>query len=810
MEGIYWLRLGGIMALFLGSIYVLLPTFLQEDLESRLANAAGQVDTTGEAKPDLSVAFDVTGGRPEAVAEVLETRLDAAGINVAEIMPGADSLDVKLSLGDPAAVVRLAARRGAPALFAVPMPEELPTELPEAADLSGLPAEVAKRIEGLELAQQVATADALRSWARKGVPVDWAPLPGGVAKATAGEEGVISLKLAAALPEGQPLALLALDDTVTGVVMKAGGGHRFVELTREVGGTTLSDPDATALLVSGPLPGQLKEVVEEAQPEEAVDDKTAEPVAESNVPDWLLGILPDTSMNLGLDLQGGIDLTLQVDLQEAILGQVARDTTYMADRAAKEGVDVDAAPVHNQPLIELTSDASLADLSVFMQEQFGADYVYSESDGTTHFFAMSDTRQKAVEDQSIEQVLETLRKRVDETGVKEPSIVKKGGGRINVQLPGMVDVKAAVDAIGTTAILQFRMVDEDFDDAVLQEIISKAADALPEDQFLDDELLNVWLWDRKQSLLDRDRIILWEYDTAPDGTETRLRALPLMNKVLLTGNDVNDAGVGWDQNQIPYVSMEFKPRGGQVFCDVTGEAVGKRFAIILDDKIMSAPSIRERICGGAARIEMSSSVEPMKEAKTLALVLRTGALDAPVVVASVRHVGATLGADSIRSGSIAAAVGGFVVLIFMALWYRTSGLIADVALVVNILLVLGSLALFGATLTLPGIAGIALTAGMAVDANIIIYERIREELRLGVHPRKAVDTGFDKAVVAVLDANITTAIAGIVLYSYGTGPIKGFAVTLLIGIVTTLISALFVTRTLMELVTRSSTARLRI
>jgi preprotein translocase subunit SecD len=200
----------------------------------------------------------------------------------------------------------------------------------------------------------------------------------------------------------------------------------------------------------------------------------------------------------------------------------------------------------------------------------------------------------------------------------------------------------------------------------------------------------------------------------------------------------------------------------------------------------------------------------MGEAQTLALVLRTGSLDAPVVIAQVRSVGPSLGADSIRKGRTATIFGLGVVLVFMVGWYRTAGVMADIALTVNLLLVLALLALFGATLTLPGIAGIALTIGMAVDANIIIYERIREELKLGALPRKAVDTGFEKAMVAVLDANITTGIAGIVLFSYGTGPIKGFAVTLLIGIITTLVTALFVTRTLMGLLTRSSTARLKI
>ena len=807
MEGIYWLRLGGIMALLFGSIYVLLPTVFQEDLESRLETAAGEVDTTEAAGPDLDMAFEVRGGDGDALADALNVRLDAASISTTGVAYDGDVIVVDLGPGaDRADIARLASRRGARALFAVPLPEG---EAPAAVDLSGLPAGVTAWLGTLPAPQQAAWSDALRGAARTDVGAEQVALDASITKVQPAEGGVLRAKLSAPLGDGVPAALVAIDDTITGVVFPGEGGLLFEELTREVGGTTLSDPDARALLVSGPLPGQLEEAPE-VEAAEATDDAAgADEVATSMVPEWVLGMLPDTSMNLGLDLQGGIDLTLQVDLQEAVLGQVARDTTFLADRAAKEGLTLQAQPVHGQPQIEVSSDATLADVTAFLRQEFQSDYIYSESDGAIHIYEMAATRQKGVEDQSIEQVLETLRKRVDETGVKEPSIVKKGGGRINVQLPGMVDVKSAVDAIGTTAILEFRMVDEEFDDAVLQEIISKAADALPEDQFLDDELLNVWLWDRNQALLDRDRIILWEYDEDAEG-ERRLRALPLLNKVLLTGNDVNDAGVGWDQNQIPYVSMEFKPRGGQVFCDVTGEAVGKRFAIVLDDKIMSAPSIRERICGGAARIEMSSSAEPMKDAKTLALVLRTGALDAPVVVASVRHVGATLGADSIRSGSLAAGIGSAVVLVFMALWYRSAGLIADFALVVNILLVLGCLALFGATLTLPGIAGIALTAGMAVDANIIIYERIREELRLGVHPRKAVDVGFDKAIVAVLDANITTAIAGIVLFSYGTGPIKGFAVTLLIGIITTLVSALFVTRTLMELVTRSSAARLRI
>jgi preprotein translocase subunit SecD len=247
-----------------------------------------------------------------------------------------------------------------------------------------------------------------------------------------------------------------------------------------------------------------------------------------------------------------------------------------------------------------------------------------------------------------------------------------------------------------------------------------------------------------------------------------------------------------------------------VFCTVTGEHVKDRFAIILDGEVKSAPQIRERICGGRASIELGSSLDALMEAETLALVLRTGSLNAPVSVGEVRQVGSTLGKDAINAGAYATLIGSILVLVFMSLWYRTAGILANMALGLNVLLVFSVLSLFGATLTLPGIAGVALTIGMAVDANIIIYERIREELKLGQHARKAVETGFEKGVVAVLDANVTTAIAGVVLFSYGTGPIKGFAVTLLIGIATTLTTALFVNRTFMELATRSSTARLRI
>jgi preprotein translocase subunit SecD len=243
---------------------------------------------------------------------------------------------------------------------------------------------------------------------------------------------------------------------------------------------------------------------------------------------------------------------------------------------------------------------------------------------------------------------------------------------------------------------------------------------------------------------------------------------------------------------------------------VTGQNVGKRFAIVLDDEMRSAPVIREKIAGGMASIEMGGGgyQEQLADASVLSLVLRTGALPAPVTIAEVRVVGATLGHDAIVDGVEATFIGGLLVLLFMFVYYKSIGFVADIALTMNVIFIMALLAAFGATLTLPGIAGIALTIGMAVDANIIIFERIREELRLGKTARAAVDAGFDKAVSAVLDANITTFIAGVVLFSYGSGPIKGFAVTLMIGIVTTLFSAIFVSRTMLDLLTRKAATRL--
>ncbi len=529
---------------------------------------------------------------------------------------------------------------------------------------------------------------------------------------------------------------------------------------------------------------------------------------------WIDGLLPDTEFNLGIDLAGGIDLTLVVEVEEAVLSSVHRDTRPLKEALQREGISVEEVRrMRGQAalLVRLTEGENLADLRFFMQQRYNG-YSYEGTQDRDsmeyHVFLLTDESADYIRKRAVEQALETLRERVNETGVKEPTIMQKGGNRITVQLPGMDNIQEAVAAIGTTAVLEFMMVDEDVPVDTVEKVLLEAERQLDPANYNDDRALSDWLV-RTGRIPDGDRL-LWRYDKDVEGKEMRVNALVVKDQIVLTGDDINDAHVSMNQYNEPYVSLAFKPRGARIFSEVTGQNVGKRFAIVLDSKMRSAPVIREKIAGGMASIEMGGGgyQEQLADASVLSLVLRTGALPAPVTIAEVRVVGATLGADAISSGVNATFLGGFLVLAFMIFYYRGIGVVADIALALNVIFILALLAAFGATLTLPGIAGIALTIGMAVDANIIIFERIREELRLGKTARAAVDAGFDKAVSAVLDANITTFIAGVVLFSYGTGPIKGFAVTLMIGIATTLFSAIFVSRTMLDLLTRKAATRL--
>ena len=543
------------------------------------------------------------------------------------------------------------------------------------------------------------------------------------------------------------------------------------------------------------------------------------PEVEEEAP-WYMQLLPDAELSLGLDLQGGIDMTLQVEVDEAVISSVKRDVGPLETAAESEGLELgDVRRARGEPtlLIEDTDTIDRGNLDLFMQKRFPT-YAYDSSrelfEKTYFAYRLTDEEIEEIKKRSVEQALETLRSRIDETGVKEPSIVLKGGSRINVQLPGIEDPDTAIEIIGKAAVLEFQLVDEETmkDQADLDKAVLSAQSSLDPEIYNDDEALSDYL--RREGKIPDKTVLMWEYVKGEDGEEVRSEQgyYVLYEEIILTGDDINDASVAMDQYNMPYTAMEFKPRGAKIFGDVTGENVGRRFAIVLDDRIQSAPVIREKIGGGRASIESGVGDYNMalQEASVLSLVLRTGALPAPVTIGEIRQVGASLGEDAIEQGQEATVIGFGLVLAFMLLYYRKAGVVSVLALMSNVLLVFALLAGAGATLTLPGIAGIALTIGMAVDCNIIIYERIREELRLGKNARAAVGTGFDKALLAVLDANITTFIAGVVLYTYGTGPIRGFAVTLMIGIITTLFTGIFLSRTLMDFLTRKASSRLSI
>lgn len=492
------------------------------------------------------------------------------------------------------------------------------------------------------------------------------------------------------------------------------------------------------------------------------------PSITSNLPEIWQKYLPNDKIHLGLDLQGGMHLVLEIDTDKALentLDRISNDLkeTLMDNKIRfrnlkrKEGAAIS---------IDLPDGASKTAFEKIIKERYpDIEIASSEVQGgvETIFLRMLERRKKEIKKQTVEQSLETIRNRVDQFGVTEPEIIPQGEDRIVVQLPGIKDPARAKNLIGKTALLEFKLVD---DEHSIEEALKGN---VPDGSVL-------------------------AYENRLDRQSGRRITVPILlkSKTLLTGGYLESAHVKIsDRFGEPYVAIKFNSQGAKDFDRITTENVKKRLAIVLDGTVHSAPVIQERISGGDAQITGAFS---MDEAKDLAIVLRAGALPAPVSIIEERTVGPSLGQDSIDKGLWSVIIGGIIVMIFMIVYYRLSGLIANIALIMNIVLILGVLAAFKATLTLPGIAGIVLTIGMAVDANILIFERIREELRAGKTPRAAVDAGYSKAFLTILDTNITTLIAALFLFGFGTGPIKGFAVTLSVGIAATMFTAVFVTR----------------
>ena len=487
---------------------------------------------------------------------------------------------------------------------------------------------------------------------------------------------------------------------------------------------------------------------------------------------------------LGLDLQGGMHLVLEVQTEKAVETTLERIADDIKREIEEEDYEVDRvrADVENKTVTVLMVDAiDLKPVEEIMNNHTA--YLQNEGmvrEGRGYLFRLSKEEEIKIEQNAVSQGLETIRNRVDQFGVSEPTILAQGERRILVQLPGIKDADRAIKLIGKTAQLEFKLINESVSP---QTAINGA---MPEGSEI--------LYKREKSI--------------ETGEVTKTPFL-VKKRTALTGETLSGAEVRYDSDfNEPYVAITFDSIGAMIFQEVTRANVKKRLAIVLDDNIYSAPVIQEEIGGGRAQITGQFTTE---EARDLAIILRAGALPAPVVILENRTVGPSLGKDSIEQGVRSIFLGAILVIVFIAIYYKLSGLIAVTALMLNLVLILGAQAYFGAALTLPGIAGMLLTVGMAIDANVLIFERIREEVRVGKTVRAAIDAGFAKALSTIVDANITTFIAAVVLFQFGTGPIKGFAITLCIGIAASMFTAVFVSRVIFDIfMSRKKVANLSI
>lgn len=476
--------------------------------------------------------------------------------------------------------------------------------------------------------------------------------------------------------------------------------------------------------------------------------------------------LPNTRINLGLDLMGGIQLTLGVEVDKAIQSTLNQMGQEMMAEANSQGFLMTSPALGPDDRLDfiLTLPNKRAEFTAFLERHY-PQLAYEEPkelpNGRLRYsLALKSSKRGELEEAVLEQALKTIRNRIDQFGVAEPDVRKQQDGRISVQLPGMDNTQRAIAIIGKTAHLEFRFVR---DDVAMNRPAPMGVEFLPMQ--------------------------------TRQGENATPEMLPVEALVAMTGEHITNASVQFDEKGQPNVSLSFDKQGSRAFSRITGENLKRRLAIVLDGKVHSAPVIQ-------SQIEDTASITghfTLEEATDLALVLRAGSLPAPVTVLEERTVGPSLGQESIDMGVRAAVIGGLAVMVFMAVYYGMSGLIANVMLALDIVLILAGMAMFGATLTMPGIAGIVLTLGMAVDANVLIFERIREELAAGATVLAAIEIGFSKATLAIVDSNLTTIIAAVILYEFGTGPIRGFAVTLTLGILVSMFTAIFVSRIIFTL-----------
>jgi preprotein translocase subunit SecD len=528
-------------------------------------------------------------------------------------------------------------------------------------------------------------------------------------------------------------------------------------------------------------------------------------------------------IQLGLDLKGGLHLVYEVNIEKAVSGKVDRLANEVDDALKKKGADFTVVRSGRDDIaITFKIPGEMGKLDVELLKPFRKDLDEvgrDQSTGTVKLKFDAD-RVAEIEDLALRQAIETIRGRVDAFGMKEPTIIKKGTDII-VELPGAEakEFEHIKSIIGRTAQLEFKIVDDG------SEYMKKVAASVPkdspisvapeswtekhqgtqhEDVYLrvkekDKDILTKFIAGLSGDLaVPNDRELALEVMSSREENEgtpdKHIRTYLLKKRAGVTGEYLADAQESWDEMGRPEVAFTMNRQGADMMGKLTGENVGRKMAVVLDEKITSAPVIESKI-SDRGRITMGGYGDPFKlqqEVKDLVGVLRSGALPAPLKKSFETQVGATMGQDAIDKATFSMIVGGLAVILFMLIYYRVAGFIANLAMTLNMLFMMSILAAFEASLTLPGIAGLVLTIGMAVDSNIIIYERIREELRLGKSPRTAVDAGFQRAFWTVFDAHVTNFVAGIVLYSYGSGPIRGFAVTLLIGIITNLLTSVWI------------------
>jgi protein-export membrane protein SecD len=517
------------------------------------------------------------------------------------------------------------------------------------------------------------------------------------------------------------------------------------------------------------------------------------------------GALFSKKINLGLDLQGGLYLVMGVDFNKVFKEIADRQSGSIVDRFKDKSINLvenkvrtEGVPGDDPRIVIRFAPNQKKDVGELLSKEF-PNLRITEDKTDWYELGLSNDYRNDVREKTVNQSIEVIRNRIDEFGVSEPQISSQGNDRVVVELPGIKDVDRAKDLIGRTAKLEFKMVDEDGSRNLIVSDLVAQIEKEKNLKYEEGGTLKFSEYVRQINEAAKAKIPAGDEIAFEKSAMGRIPLL-LKSKTEVTGNDLQDAQVSFNQeSRRPEVSFELNPRGAVNFEKLTGENVGKRLAIVLDGIVHSAPNINSKIgARGVITTGRGGYDEALRESKDLAIVLRAGALPAQLELMEQRVVGPSLGADSVSKGAFASVLGILAVFLLAAVYYRISGLIAVMSLMMNVVLVLAILVWLEATLTLPGIAGIALTVGIAVDSNVVIYERIREELGLGKTIGASVEAGFDKAFKTILDANVANGIAAIILMMYGTGPVKGFAVTMMIGIVTTLFTAVFVCRVLFD------------